>query len=376
LLFLAGFERDLYELTKASNYIDIYLKTVPDDDRPVYLAGNFNDWAEANPQFKLTQKGPGYYHYRIRKQGNLPLYYRYHKGDWNQEELDQWGNKSPDRLLNHSVYEVHDYVPRWRINGLATSVKYMPQKFIIEDDFEIPQLGKRRRIWALVPCDYYRTRKKYPVLYLQDAQNLFNEHAPFGNWAIDQKLGIMKELGFGDLIIIAIEHGGTERIKEYSPFDTERFGPGEGALYAKFMIETLKPYVDRKFRSSPHRIHTGIGGSSMGGLISVYTAMSYPEVFSKWMIFSPSLWLSSQIFREASEFINKEPSFVYLYGGKNESSSMEKELTLFTEVLAKKAINRQFIHYKLSIDPTATHHESFWGAEFPKAIKWLYFDRD
>lgn len=363
-------------MTKASDYIDIYLKTVPDDDRPVYLSGNFNDWAEANPEFQMTSRGPGSYHYRFRRQGHLPLYYRYHKGDWNQEELDQWGNKSQDRLLDHSVYEVHDHVPRWRINGLATSVKYMPQKFIIEDDFEIPQLGKRRRIWALVPCDYYRTRKRYPVLYLQDAQNLFNEHAPYGNWAIDQKLGIMKELGFGDLIIIAIEHGGTERIKEYSPFDTERFGPGEGALYAKFMIETLKPYVDRKFRSSPHRIHTGIGGSSMGGLISVYTGMSYPEVFSKWMIFSPSLWLSSQIFREAREFINKEPSFVYLYGGKNESSSMEKELTLFTEVLAKKAINRQFIHYKLSMDPTATHHESFWGAEFPKAIKWLYFDRD
>lgn len=363
-------------MSTVSDYINIYLKTIPDDERPVYLSGNFNQWAETDPAYQMSEQAPGKYFYRLPTNGIYPIYYRYHKGDWNQEELDQWGNIQADRLIDRSAYEVHDYVPRWRINGLATSVQFMPQKFIIEDDFEIPQLGKRRRIWALVPCDYHRTKKRYPVLYLQDAQNLFNEHAPFGNWAIDQKLGILKELGYGDLIIIAIEHGGSERIKEYSPFDTQKFGAGAGASYAKFIIETLKPYVDRKFRSEPHRIHTGIGGSSMGGLISVYTAMNYPEVFSKWMIFSPSLWLSSQIFREANKFENKEPFFVYLYGGKNESSSMEKELKLFTQILARKALNNRFIHYKLSIDPVATHNEAFWGSEFPKAVKWLFFDHD
>ena len=114
------------------------------------------------------------------------------------------------------------------------------KKFILEDDFEIPQLGKRRRCWALVPHDYYQTRKRYPVLYLQDAQNLFNEHAPYGNWAIDQKLSILKETGIGDLIIIAIEHGDKDRIKEYSPFDTEEFGPGEGTLYGKVYRRDLK----------------------------------------------------------------------------------------------------------------------------------------
>ena len=363
-------------MSTRKTHIDIYLDTVANDERPVYLSGTFNDWGEADSQFQMTQIGQHSYHYRLDLNGNFPHYYRYHKGDWNQEELDQWGNVSPGRLIDVTTYEVHDFVPRWRINGLATSVRFMPQKFIIEDDFVIPQLDKRRRVWALVPCDYHRTKKRYPVLYLQDAQNLFNEHAPFGNWAIDQKLGILKELGFGDLIIIAIEHGGSDRIKEYSPFDTDKFGSGEGALYAKFIIETLKPYVDRKFRSEPHRIHSGIGGSSMGGLISVYTAMNYPDVFSKWMIFSPSLWLSSQIFREARDFENNEPSFVYLYGGKNESSSMEKELKLFTEILQRKAINNRFIHYKLSIDPVATHNEAFWGAEFPRAVKWLYFDQD
>lgn len=363
-------------MSQLGNHIDIFLETLVSDERPVYLSGNFNDWAEDEPEFEMSKIGRGKYHYRLGRRTNLPIYYRYHRGDWNQEELDRWGNVTREREIIRGTQEVHDHVPRWRINGLATSVRFMPQKFIIEDDFEIPQLGKRRRIWALVPCDYYETKKRYPVLYLQDAQNLFNEHAPFGNWAIDQKLGILKELGWGDLIIIAIEHGGHERIREYSPFDTKHFGPGEGASYAQFITDTLKPYVDRKFRSIPHRIHTGIGGSSMGGLISVYTAMTYPEVFSKWMIFSPSLWLSSQIFREARAFENREPSFVYLYGGKNESDSMEKELLLLSQILQEKANNKQYINYKLSIDPVATHNEAFWGAEFPKAVKWLFFDHD
>jgi predicted alpha/beta superfamily hydrolase len=304
------------------------------------------------------------------------MYYSYHKGDWNQEELDEWGNVPDKRTIDKAIKEIHDIVPRWRMNGLACSTQFMPQKFIIEDDFEIPQLGKRRRCWALVPHDYYHSKKRYPVLYLQDAQNLFNEHAPFGNWAIDQKLSILTEMGMGDLIIIAIEHGDKDRIKEYSPFDTEQFGPGEGALYAKFIVETLKPYVDKKFRSLPHRIHTGIGGSSMGGLISVYTAINYPATFSKWMIFSPSFWLSSEIFKEARSFDNNEPSFVYLYGGRKESALMEEQLKSFTQILASKALNNRYIYYKLSLHATAKHNEAYWGAEFPKAVKWLYFDNE
>ncbi len=304
----------------------------------------------------------------------FPLEYKYSKGDWNQEELDLWGNKPPARSIESGASEARDEVVRWSLNGLTCSAIYMPKKFIIEDDFEIPQLGKKRRIWALVPCDYYRSNKRYPVLYLQDAQNLFNEHAPFGNWAIDEKLGILKELGLGDIIIIAVEHGGHDRIKEYLPFNTEQFGPGEGASYARFIIETLKPYVDDKFRTKPHRIHTGIGGSSMGGLISVYTGMKYPDIFSKWMIFSPSLWLSTKIFTRARNYDNERPSFVYLYGGREESESMESDLRKLATRLKEKALHEELIHYKLSIHPTATHNEHYWGAEFPKAVRWLFYD--
>ncbi|MDH3649252.1 MAG: alpha/beta hydrolase-fold protein, partial [Saprospiraceae bacterium] len=306
---------------------------------------------------------------------HLPLEYSYLKGGWDDEELDIYGNRVAKRTITALDELIVDRVVRWRKNGKACDPALLPEKYIIEKDFEIPQLKKRRRIWALLPHDYHQqSTKRYPVLYLQDAQNLFNEHAPFGNWAIDEKIAVLSEQGFGDFIVVAIEHGGRDRIKEFSPFKTEKFGAGEGKLYARFLIETLKPYVDKKFRTESGRLHTAIGGSSMGGLISVFAGMMYPDIFSKWMIFSPSLWVSSKIFTEANEFTNTDPTFVYLYGGKSESRSMERDLNLFVDILTGKSDHKDLIRYKLSIHPTALHNEQYWGQEFPKAAKWLFFN--
>ena len=355
--------------------ITFEVRTPTHDARSVFLYGNFNGWQPQEGAIRLAMIDDG--HFRIRIPQNAikyPFVYKYHKGDLMQEELDIVGNIPPARRLKKESVEVSDHVPRWRHNGISCDPVFLPQKYIIEEDFEIPQLNKRRRIWALLPHDYEITEKEYPVLYLQDAQNLFNEEAPFGNWAIDEKLAILTELGYGDLIIVAVEHGDKDRIQEYSPFETEAFGPGDGAAYAAFMHDTLKPYVDKNFRTKSHRIHTGIGGSSMGGLISVFTGLTYPDTFAKWMIFSPSLWLSSKIFLNAEMHNHSRPTFVYLYGGQQESKTMELELRNLAKILEKKATEGHHMHYHLSIDPTATHSEKFWGEEFPHAIKWLFYD--
>ncbi len=355
--------------------ITFNLHTPVDDDRRVFLMGNFNHWDPNDQRYELEKITSGNYRLSIPKTAvRYPFNYKYHKGHTDQEELDQLGNIPPVRRLKKNVFQTEDVVPRWRHNGLSCDPFYLPQKYIIEDDFRIPQLDKRRRIWALLPYSYSQCNTNYPVLYLQDAQNLFNEKAPFGNWAIDQKMAVLAELGFGDVIIIAIEHGDEDRIKEYSPFDTEKFGAGEGKAYAAFIHDTLKPYVDKKFRTKPHRISTGIGGSSMGGLISVFTGLTYPKTFSKWMVFSPSLWLSSEIFANTRAHENHLPTFVYIYGGKRESKTMEEDLVTFTKILEQKSADNQHLHYKLSIHPTATHHEKHWGAEFPHALKWLFYE--
>ena len=120
-----------------------------------------------------------------------------------------------------------------KIDGLKNLTQqdirsYLPEIKLISEAFEIPQLDKTRRIWILLPHNYNDVTMHYPVLYLQDAQNLFDDQAPYGNWAIDKHMADLAAEGYGDLIIVAIDHGGKERIKEYSPYYHRKFGTGQG----------------------------------------------------------------------------------------------------------------------------------------------------
>ncbi|MDX1407600.1 MAG: alpha/beta hydrolase-fold protein [Saprospiraceae bacterium] len=252
---------------------------------------------------------------------------------------------------------------------------YLPHIELIADEFEVPQLGKTRRIWALLPHDYYTSRKRYPVLYLQDAQNLFDESAPFGNWAIDRRLAeLAAHSASHKLIVVAIDHGGSERIKEYSPYYHRKFGQGEGKEYARFLIDTLKPYVDRTYRTRPERKDTGIGGSSMGALISAYTGLVHPENFGKLMIFSPSFWYSDRIYFDAFNYQYVLPMKIYLYAGEKESRYMTQHIRRFRDAVNARSFDNALTKFNIVINPDGEHNESFWGNAFNDAVEWLYFD--
>ncbi len=252
---------------------------------------------------------------------------------------------------------------------------FAPVIRVIEEAFEIPQLGKKRRITALLPADYEESEETYPVLYLQDGQNLFDDNAPFGNWAIDQSLAALDEEGIGKIIVIAIDHGKKERIKEYTPFIETKFGPGEGKKYMRFVTDTLKPYVDSTFRTRPERAFTGLGGSSMGGLISIYGGFMYPEVYGRLMIFSPSLWLTPNIPFDFIQFYHPLPTKIYLYAGGKESEMMVPNVRKFLSTLESKGLSKADIDFELSIDEEGEHNEYYWGREFPKAVEWLFLKR-
>ncbi len=251
-----------------------------------------------------------------------------------------------------------------------------PKIFTIEQDYEIPQLGVHRRISALLPHDYDETDKTYPVLYLQDGQNLFNPNAPYGDWAIDKSLTQLAHDGLKDLIIIAIDHGHEERVYEYSPYYNPLFGDGKGDAYLAFINDTLIPYVNKKFRVKPGYENTGIGGSSMGGLISLYAGLKFPEIYGKMMVFSPSLWISPMIYHHAGQFDTNERSALYLYAGGMESNVHLPNVKRLDGVLQPKYIDAQHGRYKCSIYEKGQHGEYYWAFEFPKAIKWLYFTEE
>lgn len=351
----------------------------PDTGDHVYIAGNFNDWKTEDNRFKMSYAGNGQYHFSFPSDFEFkqPLQYKYHRtGGWDYGEIAQFGDEMPNREPRNTSGFIKDYVQRWRHDGKYFNQQFYPKIQILSHDFHIPQLIKTRRITALLPHDYHESQKRYPVLYLQDGQNLFDDNAPFGSWEVDKKLAVLSELGFGNIIVIAIDHAREQRINEFSPAKHNmNKGAAEGKKYVRFLAETLKPYVDQNFRTIPDAPNTGIGGSSMGGLISIYAGILYPNLYSKLMIFSPSLWMTPEIsFNKLNHFTSFHTK-IYVYAGGKESETMIDNVKRFEQRVKVKAPNDAHIEFRISIDPHGTHSEYHWGKEFPKAIQWLFYNQ-
>lgn len=354
--------------------LNIILTTDEDDDRPVYISGNFNNWITQDKAFEMEKIENGLYHFKFPYNYTFPeeLVYKFTRGDWSEVEIDKYGNRTENRISKRKNGVKKEHVAKWRKNWLPFKNSFLPKVKLISEEFEIPQLNKTRRVWALLPHDYETSNLDYPVLYLQDAQNLFNENAQYGNWEIDKKLAVMAEYNIGKIIIIAVEHAEKERIKEYNVGNTV-LGNGQGKKYIRFLTDTLKPFIDENFRTKSDRENTGIGGSSMGGLVSIFSGIMYPEVFGKLMIFSPSLWVVPKIKLSFLDIDEPQDTRVYLYAGGDESETMIDYVTNFKNRLLKKEGFADKMKIRLSINMAGKHNERYWSDEFPKAIEWLYF---
>lgn len=166
----------------------ILLNTTEDDDRPVYISGNFNNWTTQDRRFLMKKISNGKYEFNFPEgeEFESELIYKFTKGDWSEVEIDRYGNRTPNRRWNNDKETKTEKVAKWRKNWLPYRPSQLPKIHLISEEFEIPQLNKTRKIWALLPHDYDTSDENYPVLYLHDAQNLFNENAEFGNWQIDK----------------------------------------------------------------------------------------------------------------------------------------------------------------------------------------------
>ena len=352
----------------------LQLTTPETGSLPVYISGNFNDWLPDEKHYQMQSLAEGQYSFCFPETTDLPdpLEYKYTRGGWDQMETDENGNDAPNRIVELKQEQSVDFVPRWQEN-IATDPALLPETHVISETFEIPQLGRHRRVTALLPHDYHQTDRRYPVIYMQDAQNLFDDQSPYGNWAIDRSLAKLAARQRGDVVVIAIDHGDEERVREFLPYETDKWGRGQGRKYIRFLAQTLKPYVDSHFRTLPDRQHTGVGGSSMGGLVSIYAGLMFPQVFGRLMVFSPSLWVSPKIYFDAIGFFNPSDTKIYLYAGGRESFNMVPSVERFKETLERRGMDHGQIRFKLSINPGGRHHEAVWAAEFPKALEWLFF---
>lgn len=351
------------------------LTTAEDDKRTVYVTGNFNQWNPRDADFQMKKTANGYVLEIPDERFPEEIEYKFTKGGWENVEIDRFGNITSNRKAYRSQGELLAHVERWRINWGPFKKVFFPAIELISEKFYIPQLDKTRKVWALLPFNYHKTNKTYPVLYLHDAQNLFNEGSIFGNWEIDKKMAILAEYGRGDLIIIGIENGNEHRTDEYVLEYDSIAKNAEGKKYIRFLADTLKPYVDSVYRTKTGREHTGIGGSSLGGLISIYSGFLYPEVYSKLMIFSPSLWVNPDYDFPMMNFRTPYETKIYMYGGEHEGSGMTERMLEFERLMedSEAHYSVQF-DFRISMNPDGKHQEFFWSQEFPRAVEWLFFD--
>ena len=264
-------------------------------------------------------------------------------------------------LLQFSFYQTQE-----RKHTTTENVK------IISEKFEIPQLKTSRRIWIYLPKNYETSHKKYEVMYLQDGQNLFDDATSYaGEWQIDETLNKIFEKTGKSLIVVGIDNGGEKRIDELSPFKNAKYGGGNGDNYVKFIVENLKPFIDKNYRTKPQQKFTTIGGSSLGSLISVYAAVKYPETFGKVLAFSSAFWFNAKDLNEfiSSSKVNLKNQKYYFIQGKHEDEDMEEQTNSVIKNLTSKKVKPKNIFLK--IDEDGKHNEMYWRREFEGAVLWL-----
>ncbi|KAB2865733.1 MAG: alpha/beta hydrolase [Anaerolineae bacterium] len=254
----------------------------------------------------------------------------------------------------------------------------------IKTNIYSPQLQNTRDVLVYLPPSYEwpeMNLRHYPVLYMQDGQNLFDAAISYaGEWQVDESIEMLAaEYGTdAELIVVGIPNN-EQRQQEYNPFDHPRFGKGRGNDYLRFVVETVKPEIDRQFRTLPDRANTGIAGSSMGGLISLYGYFHRADVFGYTAVFSPALWAGMPRIQEFINGLSYIPGKIYLDVGTNEGSRRKTNMSISYLMYHARQVVESLVNkgYSLGDDllyfeeDGGGHSEADWARRFPDALKFL-----
>ena len=242
--------------------------------------------------------------------------------------------------------------------------------------FESKILGNTREITVYLPAGYdEREDRRYPVLYMHDGQNLFDPHrayVPGNHWKLQEAAdAAIFERTATPMIIVGIDHTGAARIDEYTPVkDPKHSGGGRAADYARFLIEELKPAIDTRYRTLTDAEHTAVGGSSLGGLVSLSLALKHPDVFGRAAVMSPSVWWGERaILNEVDAFDAKPPRMWLDIGGREGIEALRDTRLLRDRINAKGWSENTFRYFE---DRRGDHSERAWARRARQALEFLF----
>ncbi|KAA0216798.1 MAG: hypothetical protein DYG94_05955 [Leptolyngbya sp. PLA3] len=378
-------------------------------ERPMYLASNFGGWDPANHDYLMTPRSDGRWQIVFEHpRPDATLQFKFTLGSWDFVETDPDGNDIDNRTLpkvdraalagERPVFELR--VPKFRnpsdIANERDSTEYR--------DWQVtgslrrlqvsggagPAQGAMRDLLVWLPPEYddaSNADRRYPVLYLFDGQNLFaSRKGGPKEWGVDETATRLIAAGEVEpLIVVGIPHAGAGRMSEYQPFDMGlRAEPG-GQAFAQWFMGELKPRVERAFRVSPHREHTGIGGASLGGTIALYIAGENPEAFGLLLLEStaPLDRADNAEARDWLDDVRHWPIRTFVgvggreFGEGEQAASRGKAFVEWSRGFSDHLSSTgEPGSVRFRLEPEAAHNEEAWAGRLPEALRFLYPARD
>ena len=251
----------------------------------------------------------------------------------------------------------------------AQKTRQLPPSVRVHSEFKSQFLPKSRQIFVYVPPGYQANEaRRYPVLYLLDGANVFV------TWEIDETVRVLVEASHIEpLIIVGVAHGGTQedRTDEYTPTRVSGKG-GKGDEMGRMLVEELKPFIDREYRTLTDAAHTGLGGTSLGGLIALHIGLRHPKTFGKLAVMSPSVWWDRGVILSSVKSLTAKPAQrIWLDVGTEEGRGMADNAKRLRDALTEKgwALDSDLYYFE---DKRARHEDIAWALRAPKVLRFLF----
>jgi alpha-glucosidase len=328
-----------------------------------YLAGAANNWNPKDPAMMMQWDG---------RHWVLPVpkawygtAYKLTLGSWETVECSQNGQDVPNRTLSPEAQFGSKKDTIWLEAAAFKPVRKastkLPNVLVLEPIWS-EYLKRFVTVRVSLPRGYKGSEDTYPVCYLHDGQNLFDDSTAFaGEWGIDEYQAVTNDRG---VIVVGIDQA-NDRMAELSPFPNKEYGGGKGDAYLDFISKELKPQIDKQFRTKSDLNNTIIGGSSLGGLISYYALVRPKDkdepVFGAAIIFSPAIWFNPQVLTFQPHYRPDRLKYfgytndIFLLAGGKEGSNVTAYTDSLDEVLTNVGYRTETVH-----DPEGQHNEAFW----------------
>ena len=248
---------------------------------------------------------------------------------------------------------------------------------VTHEAFHSEFLPDDRNVRVFLPPGYHdQPEQRYPVLYLHDGQNLFDPAAAFKqgeHWRVGETATALIEAArIPPLIIVGVDNTGPRRLAEYTQTHDRRRGGGEADAYGQLLVHELKPFVDRQYRTVPGASSTGLGGSSLGGLVSLYLGLKYPDVFSRLAVMSPSVWWDRRAILGNVRNARPKPRLrIWVDIGTREGRYHVDNARLLKAGLVRSGWTEgNDLHYDEV--PGGTHSEGAWAARLDRVLEFLF----